>query len=293
MNISKWLKLNTQDLTNKTVAITGSTGGLGTEIVKILLSLNANLVLLNRNLDKSLKQKQEMLILYPHAKIEIVQIDLSNIAKVKSTVKDLKKFKIDILIHNAGIYNVPIQITKSGYNNVFQTNFISPYYITKELIKTSNILKVVVVSSIAHNYSKTNTKDIDFSNHKKQSKIYGNSKRFLMFSLYELLKNDKNINLSIVHPGITLTNMTNHYPKALNWLVKIGIKILFPPPKQASLNIIKGIFDKTNYHEWIGPKIFNIYGKPTKKKVKTASIEECKQIFEIAENIYEHIKNSD
>lgn len=293
MNIKKWLKLNTYDLTNQTIAITGSTGGLGTEIVKILLSLNADLVLLNRNLDKSLKQKQELLALYPKAKIEIIETDLSSIASVKLSVESLRNFNIDILIHNAGIYNVPLDKTSSGYNNVFQTNFISPYYLTKEFIKNSNVSKIVVVSSIAHNYSKINFDDIDFSKSKKASKVYGNSKRFLTFAMQELFKDLQHVKLSIVHPGITLTNMTNHYPKAINWLVKFGIKILFPKPKQASLNIIKGVFYSTNYHEWIGPKTFNIWGRPQKKKLNTASAQESKQIFEIAEKIYEKIKNSD
>ncbi len=291
MNIKKWLNLNTSDLKDKTIAITGSTGGLGNEIVKILLSLNANLILLNRNKDKTIKQKEEMVTLYPNAKIEIVEIDLSSIGSVKLAIENLKSHNIDILIHNAGIYNVPIVKTESGYNNIFQTNFISPYYLTKELIKTSNLKKVVIVSSIAHNYSKADFNDIDFSTRKKASKIYGNSKRFLTFAMQELFNEIKNIDLSLVHPGITLTNMTNHYPKAINWLVKIGIKIFFPNPRKASLNIIKGVFDTTNYHEWIGPKYFNIWGNPKKKQLKTCSIEENKQIYSLAEEIFYKLTN--
>ena len=87
--------------------------------------------------------------------------------------------------------------------------------------------KIVVVSSVAYNYSTIDENDIDFSTRKKASKVYGNSKRFLTFALMELLQNS-HCKLSIVHPGITLTQMTNHYPKYINWLVKFGIKILFP-----------------------------------------------------------------
>ena len=31
--------------------------------------------------------------------------------------------KIDILINNAGVYNVPIETLDSGFNNIFQINF--------------------------------------------------------------------------------------------------------------------------------------------------------------------------
>lgn len=55
MNIEKWLKLNTTSLKGKIVAVTGSTGGLGSELCKYLASLSANLILVDRNLHKSQK----------------------------------------------------------------------------------------------------------------------------------------------------------------------------------------------------------------------------------------------
>ena len=60
----------------------------------------------------------------------------------------------------------------------------------------------------------------------------------------ELCKNE-GVKVSVVHPGVTLTDMTNHYPKAINWLVKIGIKCLFPNIQKASLSLIKGIFENS------------------------------------------------
>ena len=148
--------------------------------------------------------------------------------------------------------------------------------------------KCIVVGSIAHNYSKIDESDIDFSSRKKHSKIYGNSKRYLMFSAYELFKNSS-IKLSVVHPGITLTNMTSHYHKSINWLVKCGVKLFFPSPKIAALNILFGMFNSTSYHEWIGPKIFNIWGLPKKKKLKKCSLDESNKIFDIAEKCYQNL----
>ena len=71
MNYKKWIKSNTKDLINKTVVISGSTGGLGIEICQTLASLNCNLILLNRNLNKSEKQKEALLKLHPNIKIDI------------------------------------------------------------------------------------------------------------------------------------------------------------------------------------------------------------------------------
>ena len=48
--------------------------------------------------------------------------------------------------------------------------------------------------------------DIDFSTRKQASKVYGNAKRYLMFSLYELFKNEDKASLAVTHPGISFTN---------------------------------------------------------------------------------------
>ena len=292
MNINKWLNINKLNLNNKRVVVTGATGGLGKEICLFMAEYGAKISILCRNKEKANNLIFEIKSKFLNADIEFIELDYNNIENVKKCIKTLKKYNgIDILINNAGIYNVPIKTLDSGYNNIFQVNFLYTYYFTKELLpeleKKENSV-CITVSSIAHNFSKMDEKDIDFATRKKQSKIYGNSKRFLMFSLYELFKHSKS-NLSIVHPGITLTNMTGHYPKWINWFVKFAIKILFPTPKQASLNILYGINNYTKSNEWIGPSIFNIWGKPKLKPVKTCSKEESAKICKIAENLCKNI----
>ena len=295
MSIKKWLTKNCTDLTGKRIVITGSTGGIGVNIVTILSDLNANLVLLGRDICKIQNLKNKLLLKHPNIEIEVIDVDLSNFKSVKTCINKLVEYdKIDAIIHNAGIYNVPIQSTDFGFNNVFSVNFLAPYYITKQilpLLEKSDMAKVVIVGSIAHNYSHIDVNDIDFSTRKKPSKIYGNSKRFLMFSMYELFKNKDKVKLSVTHPGITSTNMTNHYPKFVYALIKYPMKVIFIPPRKASLSIIKGVFDNTNYHYWIGPNLLNILGYPKTRKLKTCSIDESKKIFDIAENIYNEINN--
>ena len=292
MNISKWIKENTSDLTNKTIAITGSTGGLLNYVVKVFASLGANFIFINRNKEKTQKQINEITKLYPNTKIDFIPCDLSNFESVKSVTEELKQKQFNTIYFASGVYNIPRFKTNLGYNNIFQTNFVSNYYIIKELltkIKSENI-NVVAVSSIAYNYSKIDTNDIDFSNRKKHSKVYSNSKRYLTFALHELAQKEK-INLSIVHPGVTLTNITNHYHKAINWLVKIFIKLFFPSVEKAGFSLIKGVFENTNYLEWIGPKTLNIWGKPKKTKLKTCKQTEINQIFKISEELYNNLTN--
>lgn len=292
MNIKKWLRNNCNSLKGKRVVITGATGGLGREICYLLAELEADITLACRNESLSNQLSDEIKLKFPAINIDFVPLDFSDIESVDNCIKQLKKYDgIDILINNAGIYNVPIKKLDSGYNNVFQVNFIYTYYLTKKLLpelKKKQCSTCITLSSIAHNYSKIDENDIDFSSRKKPSLIYGNSKRFLTFSMYELFK-DTGINYAIVHPGVTLTNMTNHYHKSINWLVKIGIKILFPRPRKAVLSVFYGMTNPCTHYEWIGPRIFNIWGNPKKSNLNTCSQEEYNRICDITNNIMNSI----
>lgn len=292
MNSKKWIEKNIPDLNGKIIVVTGATGGLGREICKCLAQNNAHIVLACRNKNLAEKLKQDLIAEFGKIKIDFVPLDLSDMTSVQNFIKDIKKYDgIDVLINNAGVYNVPLKTLDSGYNNIFQINYLYTYYLTRELIpeleKKENST-CITLGSIAHNYSRIDLNDIDFSTRQKASKIYGNSKRYLMFSLYKLFEGKKT-RLAIVHPGVTLTNMTNHYPKAINWLVKLGIKLVFPSPKVAVCSILNGITEETKQNEWIGPSIFNIWGKPKKGTLHTVKDEEFGDICRITNLLMEEI----
>ena len=286
MNINKWLKRNCESLKGKTVAITGSTGGLGKELCVYLARLGANLVLIDRNREKS-ECLAKMLKENFSARVTLVTADLEDMYSVTVATELVKKEKPDIFIHNAGAYSIPRHKTKQGIDNVFAINFASPYYMIKELIPTLSQTngRVIAVGSIAHNYSKSDPDDIDFSNQTASSKVYGNAKRYLMCALWELFKNESQVKLAITHPGITPTGITAHYPAWIYAIIKYPMKIIFMRPRVAALSILKGAFEDTGYMEWIGPWLFSIWGRPKKKKPGTVTELESKRIFETAEQL--------
>ena len=292
MNVEKWIQNNCTSLKGKLIAITGASGDLGKEVSFVLASLGANLLFINRNKEKSAKLKSDILEKYKNIEIREVILDLENFSNVKENIDKICNYPIDVLILNAGAYKLKRKISDLGFDNVYQINFISQYYIAKKVLETMKDRKqgkIVVVSSIAHNYSKINLSDVDFKNNNKCSKVYGNSKRFLMYSFCELFKNEENIKLSIVHPGISYTNITSHYPKWIFRFIKYPMKVIFNKPKKASLSIVRGIYDDCGYLEWIGPRWFNIWGYPSKKRLKSSNIKERTDIFNIAERIYKQL----
>ena len=292
MSIKKWLADNTSSLEGKTVAVSGSTGGIGRELCDYLASLGASLILIDRNAGRSDAHRADLAEKYK-TPVKCVIADMEDISSVKTACAELEKDPIDVLILNAGAYKIPRRICDTGYDNAFQINFVSPYYMTKRLLPVIRARKgrVVAVGSIAHDYSKTDPEDVDFRTRERASRVYGNAKRYLMFSLWELFKNENEASLAVAHPGITFTNITAHYPKLVFALIKHPMKVIFMKPRKACLPILRGVFDPCGYMEWLGPRFFNVWGSPKKKPLSTCTAEESRRIAQNAESIFEKIEN--
>lgn len=270
-------------LEGRLVALSGSTGGLGRQLCRMILDRQGRLILIDRNQKKQADLIESLTADFPAAEIHALNADMEDIGSVKKMCGELIKLRPDIMIHNAGAYDIPRHICPTGYDNVFQINFLSPYYITRQLISIGT--KIVVVGSIAHNYSKIDPTDIDFRSRKASSLVYGNSKRYSMFAHLELAKSH-GLDLAVAHPGITMTGITDHYPKWLYAIIKHPMKAIFMGNRKAALSIIQGLYTSTPEYTWIGPKIFNVWGLPSIKTINSCKREEIAFIAETAERLY-------
>ena len=290
MRTDTWIKKNMPKMNGKTVAISGATGGIGHELCRHLAALGANLLLLDRNSERSNAWIEKLKVEFPSLNARHLRLDLADFETVKSVTEELLQSTPDYLIFNAGAYHVPRYTTSIGHDNVFQINFVSPYYMARTLLPVMKERggRIVAVGSIAHNYSKIDLDDIEFLTRKESSKVYGNAKRYLMFSLFGL---DKESTVTIAHPGITLTNITAHYPKVIYALIKHPMKVIFMSPRRASLSILAAMVQDAEKNEWFGPALFDIWGLPKKKLLKTCSADEAAQICGEAERIVANLKD--
>ena len=289
MRTDTWIKKNMPKLNGKTVAISGATGGIGQELCRHFAALGANLLLLDRNSERSNAWIEKLKVEFPSLNARHLRLDLADFDTVKSVTAELLTATPDYLIFNAGAYHVPRYTTSVGHDNVFQINFVAPYYMASRLQPTMKERggRIVAVGSIAHNYSHIDLNDVEFLTRKESSKVYGNAKRYLMFSLFGLDKDGTTI--TIAHPGITLTNITAHYPKVIYALIKHPMKVIFMSPRRASLSILAAMVQDAEKNEWFGPRLFDVWGLPKKKVLKTCSNEEAEQICKVAEKIYNQL----
>jgi NAD(P)-dependent dehydrogenase (short-subunit alcohol dehydrogenase family) len=276
-------------LMHKTIAISGSTGGLGQALCEHIAALGGNIIMLDRNREKASALSAKLSSKYPNIKTEYYPLDLEDFEGVKKATNWLIERSPDYIILNAGAYSVPRHKTALGYDNVFQINYLSPYYIARKLLPVIEGRggRIVAVGSIAHNYSKTDHNDIDFSKHTRASRVYGNAKRRLMFSLFSL----DSRSITVTHPGITLTNITAHYPKIIFAIIKHPMKIIFMSPKKAAKCILAGLFRETRGNVWIGPRFFGIWGGPKASALATCDTDEQSRISALSDALFEQLNS--
>ena len=291
MDQKTWILSKCSSLEGKTAAVTGATGGLGREICRGILMLKGNLLLLNRSESKTKALKQELLREFPRGEIAFFPLDLENMDSVNAACEYLSTHTPDILLHNAGIYDVPRHLCSTGLDNIFQVNFASPYYMTRQLLPALRQARshVAVVGSIAHTYSLSDPEDPDFHTRQQCHLAYGNSKRYLMYAFSALFQDETSVSFSIGHPGITLTNISNHYPAWLFPLIRPFLKCFFMKPETAARGILYALSHDLPNLSWAGPEYFHIWGSPGVKFLSTCSPEERQRIFKTAEAIYEKL----
>jgi len=122
------------DLHNKNIVITGTTGGIGRELVGLLDGEGATLILIARSEDELRNQAKDL-----KSECQYFACDFTNQKKVEVLARQIsKKFKtIDILINAAGvgIYKDLEEETLEEWNNSMNINVTSQFILIKNLIK--------------------------------------------------------------------------------------------------------------------------------------------------------------
>ena len=63
------------------------------------------------------------------------------------------------------------------------------------------------------------------------------------------------------------------------------MSVIFMPPRRAALSVLRGVFEPTAYGEWIGPRLFNVWGLPNKKTLRTFTRDEAKAAFDAVKRL--------
>lgn len=145
---------HTQDLTGRTAAITGTTSGTGFVLARELARLGARVFLLNRQSPRADAALARLQAAVPGASFTPIVCDLQDFGSVRAAAAAIagQTEVLDILCNNAGVMALPDRATVDGHDVQMQTNAISHFLLTRELmplLKASPAARVVNHTSMA------------------------------------------------------------------------------------------------------------------------------------------------
>ena len=184
---------------NKNVLITGTTGGIGGELIKKFVSLEANVLGSGRKAEKLDQIKKK----YPNIKIK--KFNISEHSRIEEFIDDvsLELGGLDILINNAGTNadNLSLRMKEEEWKKVIDVNLTSTFLLSKHAIKKmlkNKFGRIVNITSIVGH-----TGNLGQSNYAaSKAGIIGMSKSLAI----EYAK--KNITVNCVSPGFIISDMT-------------------------------------------------------------------------------------
>ena len=292
------------DQEGKVFLVTGANSGLGYETSKSLLESGATVIMCCRNLIKGEKAKQELLKLNFPGKIELVELDLSDLNNVQ-TVSELIKNKfnsLDVLINNAGIMAPPKTFSNQGFEIQFAVNHLAHMFLTLKLLpileKTSNSRVVTVTSGVQY-FGKIQWDDLQGNLKYDRWASYAQSKLAnVMFGLElnsKLREKKSKTSSLLAHPGLARTNLQPKSVKANHsWQEALAYKIMDPMFQSAEMGALPQITAATlssaRGGEQYGPRFsFRGYPKICRNAPKALDQNSRKRLWNISENLIRSI----
>ncbi|MBY3165660.1 SDR family oxidoreductase [Rhizobium laguerreae] len=227
---------NIPDLSGKTALVTGATGGLGFEMVRMLAGAGASVIVAGRNAQKGVEAVQRLRSLGAMSDITFEQVDLGSLESITGAAVRLsgQGKAIDILINNAGVMTPPDRrTTKDGFELQFGTNHLGHYALIGlllPLLLSTQAPRVVTISSNAARAGKIHFDDLQFERRYRAIAAYSQSKLAnLLFSRrLQQLSDERGWNLVSVaaHPGYARTNIIQNGPGKLRGLMRIASLLL-------------------------------------------------------------------
>ena len=210
------------------IVLTGGTSGLGYRAAEVLgKEIKNKIILIGSNKQKGETSVRNLIKETSNNNISFLQCDLSSISEIKSLADKLRKFKIDILINNAGALFFSRKESVDKIEKTFALNHLSYFILTNILLKYKVIKtggRIVNVASGAHRGVKIDFNNLEMTTNYNGWVSYKKSKlcNILFTKKLSELTNKSKITVNCLHPGFVKTQ----FGKNNSGLASLAIKFL-------------------------------------------------------------------
>lgn len=282
-NSKGWTPNQIGDIKSKTYLITGANTGAGFQASRILLEKGAQVVMLNRNEEKSKIAIAELKAEFGNeAKVSFIQMDLNSLDSVRKAAHEVEKQipVIDALICNAAIAQVPKQIfTKDNFESQLGVNHYGHFVLCGMLFDRIDQSegRIVVVGSEGYKMGIKTIQfdDMNWDKNYHPMNTYCHSKLAQIMFAYDLQdrikKANKKVKVYVCHPGSSATSLIKN-SGGLRDRIIFGIMAKTPLVQSAEKGAYPEIMCATEPESNLNEKAY--YG-PTGRMQWTGPVGEC------------------
>lgn len=297
--------------------VTGASSGLGACTAKALAAEGFYVVLVGRSSSGLYKTIQDIMKKNGSANLKAFQFNLSTIESIIKFEKSFKRWLFDsdlhpslqLLVNNAGIYATECSITKDGYDQIMETNYLSVFVLTNlllPLLKKSPVpARIVNVSSSTHRTVLSTSLDRKkFICHDKSllypgTRYYQRSKLFTLLFAYELhrrlsvMDSSSKISVNVADPGIAETNILREYPWVIQKVIFIFLRLLLLC-KSAEEGARSSVDAALASHEVSGKYFYGGKGRTIKSSLISYNVQAAEELWNFSNELLgEAIVNDD
>lgn len=205
--------------------ITGTTHGIGRVTSRELARAGYTVVMLCRDYDAAMLERQAILAQVPAAAVHIVRCDLASLRSVREAARAVRgEFdRIALLINNAGIVSTLQRKSADGFELTFATNHLGPFLLTRLLLdRMADDGRIVTVSSRVHYQGKLDLAKIADPKARYDSRAaYARSKLANVLHTFALARRlaTTGITVNCLHPGVVATNLLPRWLRLIKPLI--------------------------------------------------------------------------
>jgi NAD(P)-dependent dehydrogenase (short-subunit alcohol dehydrogenase family) len=253
------------DFTGKLVVITGATSGIGYHTARKYASHGADLLCINRNIQKSEALCHEIKNTFGVGCNYLIA-DLSNLGDIHRVADELNRLDtpIHVLIHNAGNYLTKRELTTDGLEKVFVVHYLSGFiiiYLLMGKLKLQGKARIILVGSEGHRFAAWGLRldDLNWERRRYSGlKSYGSAKTAQLLSMIVFAEKFENsgVVINTVHPGAVKTGTGQDNGPVYRWFKRNFFdKVLKSPEISAEALYYLGVSKEV---ESVTGKFFNL-----------------------------------
>jgi len=209
----------TNDLSGRTIVITGATSGIGLATLHALAARGASIIGVARSAQRCREVQADAQARWPQAQVRFVMADLSSQQQVLRAAAEIRALladrdaPLDALINNAGTVSTWFAATPDGYELQFAVNHLAGFLLTHELLpllQASPAGRVVTVSSRSHRGARIHWGDVMLRRGYSTLRAYKQSKLANVLFVAELnrrLGSEGAVQAFAADPGLASTDI--------------------------------------------------------------------------------------